>query len=209
MKTVILEVRKDLELGELGFMVKGTPMMNYPMVATRGAVVAHDLLEHVNGVSEIGSVGDELEALGAAWYVRGQHGMVTDVGMSGDVYGLLELHNQGVPFRVDVKRTQACDYDDVFEYAIGAAVQSFLKYNEDVDANRLEEFKTAALSLMRTGYRKAKRKYKDFCVATLFCEIEREVDSIVKEIEYEGQEFKLRYDPLNVYVEEVYDYDDF
>lgn len=41
-----------------------------------GALLAHDLLEHVNGIEAIGTVHDELTALGAYWYVRGQHGQV-------------------------------------------------------------------------------------------------------------------------------------
>lgn len=44
--------------------------------ATNGSVIAHDLLEHPTGAAGIGTVHDELMALGGAWYVRGQNGAV-------------------------------------------------------------------------------------------------------------------------------------
>lgn len=43
-----------------------------------GGLLAHDLLEHCNGIEAIGSVHDELMALGGYWYVRGQHDQVSE-----------------------------------------------------------------------------------------------------------------------------------
>lgn len=45
-------------------------------VATSGKLVAHDLLEHPN-IAIIGSIGDELEALGGVLYMRGQFGDIS------------------------------------------------------------------------------------------------------------------------------------
>jgi hypothetical protein len=51
--------------------------------------VAHDVLEHINGPDKIGSVEDELEAIGAKWFTRGYPGAFYGVS-----FGLL-VHDIG------------------------------------------------------------------------------------------------------------------
>src|ERR1041385_6254253 len=48
-----------------GLVVKGTQPYEGMMADREGTLVAHDILEHQNGYKAIGSVWDELEALGA------------------------------------------------------------------------------------------------------------------------------------------------
>jgi len=54
----------------LGFKIDSTPG-DEPGTPTS---IAHDLVEHVNGLEAIGTIGDELMALGAMWKCRGQWG---------------------------------------------------------------------------------------------------------------------------------------
>lgn len=58
-----------------GLKIVGVPDVDGMAVErTDGVLIAHDLLEHQNGLSEIGTVWDELEALGGIWQVRGRTG---------------------------------------------------------------------------------------------------------------------------------------
>lgn len=43
-----------------------------PFIDINGIGIAHDIVEHVNGVSNIGSIEDELQALAGIWLTRGQ-----------------------------------------------------------------------------------------------------------------------------------------
>ena len=68
MRYVRLQVAEDQLSGELGLKIKGMRATE-GMAMGSGLLVAHDLLEHQNGLRAIGSVGDELEALGGIWHV--------------------------------------------------------------------------------------------------------------------------------------------
>ena len=39
MKHFILTAKEDREIGSLGYMVEGTPVIQYPMVATEGLLI--------------------------------------------------------------------------------------------------------------------------------------------------------------------------
>jgi len=79
MRTKDLEVRRCEESGELGWVFSDMRDIDgMIMVSTAGYMLAHDLFEHVNGIDRIGSVGDEIEALGAMYFVRGWNGNVFD-----------------------------------------------------------------------------------------------------------------------------------
>lgn len=75
MQTVKLVAKKSKNgFFSMGLAIDG--MKSFLDPATDGGILAHDLLEHQNGVEAIGTVHDELMALGAYWYVRGQHGQI-------------------------------------------------------------------------------------------------------------------------------------
>ncbi len=73
MNTVILKLSQDDNMGDNGFILKGMPSNEYGDFAAAfdGLVVAHDVMEHLNGPEKIGSVWDEFIALGAMWFIRG------------------------------------------------------------------------------------------------------------------------------------------
>ena len=75
MTTVTLVTCRDPSDGSTGFVPDGMIVESGGLVpAQTGEALAHDLLEHVNGVGAIGGVPDELEAVGAIWQIRGRHG---------------------------------------------------------------------------------------------------------------------------------------
>jgi len=74
--------------GGMGWAIKGADIDHHDFAASFPddmRLIAHDIVEHPSLVN-IGSVEDELEALGGAWNTRGKWGdSVTDEGIAGDV----------------------------------------------------------------------------------------------------------------------------
>lgn len=73
-----------------------------------------------------------------------------------------------------------------------------------------EEYLTLALHRMRAGYRKAQRRFERdgasrFYAGNLFCAIRDAVKSAAREIDWEGQEFILRYGNGEATCRPVYD----
>lgn len=206
MRTVTLNAVTDQETGELGLMVKGTPVINYPMAATEGLLIAHDLLEHVRGVKAIGSVGDELLALGGVWFVRGEYGTIRQNSMSrytphqniaADIVNLGRIYFSGIPYRVPVPRTLSHSLDSDFEEILREAKKDLIVEVEDLEITneQIKQYLHDCLHFLRRGYNLANKKYKknQFAASQLFWNIAESVDEVIKYIEFEGQQFKLKY----------------
>lgn len=219
MKTVKLQVQEDIATGELGLTVKAMKMIDTPMVANEGLLIAHDLLEHQNGVKNIGSIDDELEALGGVWYIRGLSNKMRK-GSSATAYDTLpydicslgEIYMHGVNFRTPVPNTRALDYDYEFGHIISSGIKKLreeLDYCEmTIDEVRLKAYEDACLHYMRRGFRKANRRYAGvYEASSMFWNVSNAVDTIIDLVDYEGQEFILRYDHNQAYCNEYYDYE--
>jgi len=196
-RSVNLIVREDPATGATGLMCKDVRVIDAPMVAVTGSTIAHDIIEHQNGLRAIGSIGDELEALGGLWFCRGQ---LCDLGngwmsntqtVSGDVDNLFSLYASGVPVRSEVKRLhRAPDYieDDIGEILAHVGVS-------DCERDQWGDFKEAAFRLISRGYNKAVRRFKDNAIAAhnQFCTIEMAVNDLLIGDLHLGQEFTLVY----------------
>lgn len=222
MKTVILEAFRDESTGELGLGVKGMPRDETTNAAADGLTIAHDLIEHVNGPQAIGTIDDELEALGAIWYVRGQHGELRrdrvgsvytiEQNLANDVTRMFRDHvagDQYVSYRVP--RSRPCDADDDLIRILEAGDESYRgEFNEDEREGLAEKwaaYRAVALVRMRAGWRKAYRKWERlgrFAANNRFWEIAEAVDSGAKP-QYEGQQFRLSYGLGGATCEEIYD----
>ena len=220
MKRAILEVIRDGDTGELGLLVVGTPRIAYPMAATEGLLVAHDLLEHQQGVSKIGSLDDELIALGGVWYIRGQHGDIRRDGrgsmyspeqnIAADVVNMARIYVEGgIDFRSAVPRTRTHGHDDSFRLIIEEAKKEFrteMEDSGDYDKTRAAEYFGAVLHYLRRGYRMAARRFGNSLTAnSLFWDIARAVDPVAKHCGYEGQRFALVYGEARVRCDEVWE----
>jgi hypothetical protein len=201
-----------------GFALKGAPVQVEGFAADRdGVLIAHDLLEHVNGREHIGTVWDELEALGAIWQVRGRHGdLLThrassyspQQNLAADLVRMFpEWGAEGAPPKAHlIKRTRACDHDndllDVIEYARRDIPREY----DDCDRLEMECYLEEALHRMRNGYRKARRKYGDgYTGANLFCAVRDAIKGGYPP-EVEGIEYTLSYDLHGGHLTERYDY---
>lgn len=175
---IILTARTDETFGGTGLHIEGMPHDDHTNPATDGILLAHDIVEHMNGPGEIGAIADELEALGAIWYVRGRHGELRrdsvgsmhsiEQNIAADVTRMFTDFFHGAYVPLKVPRTLACDADDAFREIIRIAVEDAPAELGEIDtyadadgvSDKLAQYTAVCLPLMRIGYRKAVRKYE-------------------------------------------------
>lgn len=224
MKTVTFISFKDDNTGEIGLGFAGVARHEEMNSATTGLIIAHDIIEHQNGAAAIGTIDDELEALGAIWYVRGQHGELTRDG-SGSHYTIAEniasdivrmfrdyVYGAYVAPRTFRPRGGKVTHQAELDETLAAASSSWRAeiYAEDLDRARplWEAYSDIAMRRMQAGYAKARRKWErkgHFAANNQFWAIVEAVEPHAKRCEYEGQRFKLSYGNGEANCEEVYD----
>jgi hypothetical protein len=207
---VTLVARRDEETGVVGLVIEGLrPTDGEVNSASEGLLIAHDLIEHVNGIERIGSIDDELEALGAIWYVRGQHSDLSRNGVgsaysaeeniASDVTRMFRDHFYGAYVEYVGLRTKASDADEGLQEIMRHAERSYLSEFDDSERTEARakwaEYAALCMHRMRTGYRKARAKwerYGRFAANNAFWEIAEAVEPHAKHCD-EGQTFKLTY----------------
>ena len=111
-------------------------------------LIAHDLIEHVNGVDEIGGFEDELMAVGA--YLFGRYNYV-------DGFFVSDIHEMITSYNMHEKV-------EVFErYEIDEVIEN---YRGEFDRNFIEDLKEEShldiiLGVMSEGFRRASEIWKD------------------------------------------------
>lgn len=212
MRSVRLVAVSDEYDTDPGLIIKGTPQVEGMAADRDGILLAHDLLEHVNGVKNIGQVWDELEALGALWFVRGRHGDLMT--RSGSMYSPAQNVASDVTrmFLDDPEcgymrtpRTYRHDYDEDFREIIAHARHGIRQESDGpVNAQEVSRYLQAALAHMRIGFRKATKRYGwGYKAHSLFGAVRDAVKAARPE--FEGQEFILRYGNGEATIREVYD----
>lgn len=230
MKTIRLVAMCDEYDATPGFVIKGTPAFEGLMADRGGLSIAHDLLEHQNGTKNMGPVWDELEALGGIWYVRGQHGdlMTPSVwsphhNIASDVERMfMQWTGEDAAYWGPggyKAGSRPCDYDDDFIEIVSEArtmiqreQREELADGESGLSELLEQYLTLALHRMRHGFRKAHKRFEKhgrYHANSLFRAVKDAVKQAAKHIEYEGQEYILRYGNGDATVREVYDRDEY
>lgn len=206
-QSVKLIVCEDQSTGETGFKIEGVPVIDAPMVALQGLLIAHDLLEHVQGVTSIGTVQDELLAEGGIWFVRGQMGDITRrpsmhtpmEHLAADVVNMGALYLCNTSIRVNTGNEQE-------SYDIEETAQEFIEMcrpkirdemnGEPIDNDRLDHYMSCVYHLMCQGYELASKRFNDnSCFAnTMFWRIAEAFDNAIKHMEmYEGAWLTLNY----------------
>lgn len=225
MKAVRLIARSDEYNSSLGLAIKAIPDFDGFMVDRDGSSIAHDILEHQNGAKNMGPIWDELEACGGVWQVRGRHGdMLQSTGqmyspaqnVAADIERMFwEWDGYNGPHSMRTKRHL---YDDDFNEIIDEARSSIMKEaayrtdsdDEQLDPVKLESYLRLAFHSLRTGFRKAERRFGDrFCGHSTFAAIQQEIKRACFEVEYEGQEFILCYGDCTATIREVYAPEDY
>lgn len=190
MLTRTFEYRQDND-GNVGFVPVNAPTF---FNAGDGRLVAHDMLEHFHTTTC--SWEDELLALGAMIYVRGEYGYFTanrhnpqwEVHLASDLLQVMGFVSNNRHLH-DVKVRDTNGVGEGIDHAMDIAYSTMMKEREyDEDAYDLVVIKQQ-LPLIRKwlikGYNKAAARYRNSFANTgmLFCEIEKGLSNPVYQIE--------------------------
>jgi hypothetical protein len=204
---VQLEVYND-EHGNTGLIIVGTEKVEGIMADFQGGLIAHDLLEHQNGVDKIGCPADELEAVGGMWQVRGRWGRLGERSiydpeqvMAHEIARIVvELTGDGWWPGTVRYRTRAHYEDETFDAILEMARKEILdelRYHDNGgDPFPVDQFLADAKHLMRMGYRKAERRFGTWASGSrLYDAVKEVVGRYAKNLEewQEGQRYRLSY----------------
>lgn len=228
MRYITLEAVTDEYDNAPGFALADAPRYDGFMADRGDVILAHDIVEHPNGLSAIGPIWDELEAVGGVWCARGQWGdLMQDAGgafspaenVASDIVEMarklqwLEFRDaDAMGTRPPATRPHICD-DDFAEIISIARNQIPAELDdEQADAFDMEQYLDEALARMRIGFRKTARRfsaYGRFGANNQFAAIKREVQRAAREIEWEGQRFRLGWGAGECTIKELYEEDAF
>jgi hypothetical protein len=186
--------------------------------SSSGYLLAHDLVEHQNGPEAIGSVADELEALGGLWYTRGSWGYpyLSEQHRSEDLlrYELLNLFSDwlykdwGSPIpklgrqylREEMEPIAASMSEEYFNELSSCALRVVPHRKKLV-----REFSKGSLRFLCSGAAKAHRRYGSQHTANnFFCLMVQAAKDILSEVEVPGQVFRLSYSFSNYRIKSIY-----
>jgi hypothetical protein len=185
-------VRKEHEdYGEDGWLLVGAPSTYQPL---QGMGVAHDILEHFPNDS--GSVEDELLALGAALYVRGEGGYwenwtrsMVSAGhhVASDVFNELGMRYEGIENGIKSPGKTKLLERHVEEW-IMQVTQYVRKEGRDYKYFNiwgLKDYQEKVPGWLRRGYRKAQKRYEKKTspsdLSYIFHLIEQGADRLLKD----------------------------
>jgi hypothetical protein len=160
--TVTLEYTADHN-GQRGFILEGGDDERLD-ASTDGQLLAHDILEHMNGSASIGSTADELFAFGAICFIRGHEYGAKQIGR----YDLVSVFENWDPESepltpvADVIIDDEGDGDifirDVWR-AMREGIANSRTYREPMTDEVCAEFENAVYSLLRAGWLEASKRY--------------------------------------------------
>lgn len=203
----------DQSTGELGFKLEGVPSFDYPTISMEGSILAHDILEHVNGLDSIGTIEDELLALGGVWFVRGQyedikrnHSMHSSLKhICSDIVNMGHIYCINESIRVGLGQSMAIGDYDIHETAMEIIDTARPMLIEELEGSeytsaRLEHYLNAAYHLMCQGWEKAEERFKgaELYANTIFWRIAEAIDDAIINSSYdfeiiEGAQIKLEW----------------
>lgn len=198
---IVCNDENDPELG----VFPGTRVPNFDgfTAARSGLLLAHDLLEHLNGASQIGPVLEEMQALGAVWYVRGlDPDLASDTPRSRprmystqqsigfDLIGMVnEWHEDTFPGTIEPPIEDEGIEGD-FDLILAHVRKHAASEAYEPDEFDTELYTTTAQHYLRVGYRRAHAEYGcRYRALDLFCLVRDAFN--IHQLEYEGQELIL------------------
>lgn len=187
----------------LGLVIYGMDIEGKSLMAARsGNLLAHDMLEHLDGPENIGCPYDEMMALGVLWFVRGHDWhMGNPEGkyvasppdrLAWDICTLWEDLNEAEEIDRWDGPEPDCDAIEEIEGIIERAKSKIIR--EEDYAHHYDNFFAAVRSRMVEGYNKAQEVYGDRIYALeLYQEVARVGSDLIGSIKYcnEGQPFAI------------------
>ena len=131
---------------------------------SQGNLAAHDIVEHLDGVENIGPVEDELQALAAVWYCRGQFGdQITFEGLAHDIQSNSTYCDYRIIDKAPIDleafaNSWDCEYEE-FRSLVEKAHSIHLKY-EVVCPNSKENYKRF-LGWLCYGFQRVEERWPD------------------------------------------------
>jgi hypothetical protein len=218
MRWLTLEAVSDDYDNKPGFALHGAKRYEGFMADRTGDMLAHDIVEHQNGLRAIGPVWDELQAMGGVWHTRGRWGNIGTGNHSPQVNVASDIVNMAREvacrsFRdFDAmgprpKATHLHVYDDDFQEILKIAAKDIPGELDDLSLD-VDQYLAEALHHMRTGYRKAERRFGDrFASANQYGAIKREAERMARYIDYEGQLFRLGWGNGECVISEIWEFE--
>ena len=201
MKQINFTVKYHRDFDVYGLVPDGVDTERYAPI-TNGRLLAHDVVEHVNGIRKIGSFTDEFEALGALMFVRGTHAdfgyFNAEESIAADFTFLAEDWHLTAEEDLSYSREPRKQgyLDELWE-----DIKWHIEYPNEMLISERREFANSARVYFKRGYLKALRKYGDeFSAFSLFETIKYSFDRMFPKgfHEYqEGTRIILRYDIQN------------
>lgn len=224
MKHIRFVAVEDTDYGWLGIKFKNPKKLcNGRFTITTGDLLAHDCIEHQQGHARIGSIGDEMLALGGVCFARGQWGYLREdaswytpvESLSHDITGeMARLYlEEKIPFRQKLVRCRGEDPSGIVDNVIECARENWdTQYEsyDEIDAELrqadVDNYLESCRQYMLQGSLLSLRRFGSAIDAhEMFWEIERQSKFVLKDLEYPGQEFLLSYDfNRNVTFKEVH-----
>lgn len=212
---------EDEQFGGLGLKFKRDhKFCNGMFTAQNGLIVAHDIVEHQQGTKRIGTIGDEMVAIGGIVFTRAQWGEMTrnrfsfhspEESVASDVIEMARLYfDFNVPFRQKLVKTREPDLgfiiDQVIECSRYGIRKEFESSGIEASTDQIDSYLAQSQDYMLHGVKLATRRFGDGITANnLFWNIEQATDVIASNLEFEGQTFRLSYDLGKAYMEETYE----
>lgn len=232
----ILTVKRDAQSQELGLVfdeMKINPDLF--MASSDPLLIAHDLLEHPNGIKAIGTIHDEFEALGGVIFVRGYTQQLRKDRI-GSAYTFEEsIANDLVRMARELSYVECKKYaghtkainaarDCAYGFSVENCMEEILiiakekiprEFNDKKEMREIlgqwtiDSYLKNAKHFVRAGYRKTWRRFNgDARYANdLFWHIVEKADIYCKNLSYEGEQFLLTIEGERVYFDEYYSED--
>lgn len=208
MRYLRIRVIQDEMIGELGFNLisNGMPNNGSEFVVGQGLIIAHDIIEHQQGLKKIGTLEDELIALGGIVYARGVTGELSNGFTTAEETIAHDICRMFKYSLNNPKFTGHKYYPERLreEYEYDIIRDSIQKSRKILTLDEHDEYYSKGMSieiqkylcwtkhLMLHGVYLAERRFGNEHVALhAFKNIQKEVDRFTPE--YEGQEFILGY----------------
>lgn len=221
MRYLKFEAVEDQEFGGLGLVnvTDRHKLCNGMFTAQTGLILAHDIIEHQQGFSKIGSIGDEMLALGGVVFTRADWSDLSRNGsgsrhtpaehLASDVVNMGRMFLQsGVPFRQKLQTTRLDSFEILINDTIECAreaIRDELDDDESVSQHDIDTYLEGCRILMLRGTYLANKRFNSQAHAnTLFWDIENAANCCIEHLEYVGQRFRLGYEWGNVVMEECY-----
>lgn len=187
MRTYTFVKKENRDYGYPGLILENAPDTYYPL---SGMGVAHDVMEH--HWNDDGSVRDEIMALGAALYVRGEeYWNGRFFSNPGDQISpdLIDLFHSwlGGDYLPHPGRTLKLPDDE--EGWIEKACENVAKELDCEEASEVKEFVEKARGWLRKGFRQAALRYrnaKKFELPYIFMQIEKAADTHISREDYDS-----------------------